>query len=260
MDKAAVSSEAEFVRWDIQTGATRCIPSDSSSRELFLPVGGIWIGISERFSPLKRFHSETRVLDWISMKIFRQPNSSIASPARFRTVYELNRLPVFRYVYALTGGSQDDAEDLAAETFLRAWKARHQFHGEREAAIAWLIGIAKRLVIDDHRRTARATRNLPTDLDTESTPEQIAINDEQERILFRLVADLPDEQREIIVLRHLLGWRVNDIAKHLGVSENKISVSLHRTLSKLREKWMEIDSKNPSAIFIQKETTYEPHT
>jgi len=193
------------------------------------------------------------------MNIFRQLNSSIASPAQFRTVYELNRLPVFRYVYALTGGSQDDAEDLTAETFLRAWKARHQFHGEMDKSIAWLIGIAKRLVIDDYRRTARATRNLPLDLDTESTPEQIAIQGEQESILFRLVAGLPDEQREMIVLRHLLGWRVNDIAKHMGVSENKISVSLHRTLSKLRETWTEIDSKNPSTIFIQKETTYEPH-
>jgi RNA polymerase sigma-70 factor (ECF subfamily) len=194
------------------------------------------------------------------MHRFRQPNSSIASPASFRAVYELNRLPVFRYVYALTGGSQDDAEDLTAETFLRAWKARHQFHGEMDSAIAWLIGIAKRLVIDDYRRTVRATRDLPVDFDTKSTPEQTAIQDEQERILFRLVADLPDEQREIIILRYLLGWRVNDIARHIGVSENKVSVSLHRTLSKLREKWTEPDPENPSALFIQKETNYEPHT
>src|SRR5688572_10316762 len=193
------------------------------------------------------------------MNLFRQQNSSIASPAQFRAVYELNRLPVFRYVYALTGGSQYDAEDLTAETFLRAWKARHQFHGEMDSAIAWLIGIAKRLVIDDYRRTVRATRDLPTDLDTESTPEQATIQGEQESILFRLVADLPDEQREIIVLRHMLGWRVNDIARHIGVSENKISVSLHRTLSKLREKWTAMDSENHSAMFIQKETTYEPH-
>ena len=194
------------------------------------------------------------------MNLFRQTNSSIASHASFRALYELNRLPVFRYVYALTGGSQDDAEDLTAETFLRAWKARYQFHGEMDSAISWLIRIAKRLVIDDYRRTVRATRNLAADLDTESTPEQTTIQDEHEKILFGLVADLPDEQREIVVLRHMLGWRVNDIAQYLGVSENKISVNLHRTLSKLREKWTEIDSENYSAMFIQKETTYEPHT
>ncbi len=194
------------------------------------------------------------------MNLFRQTNSSLASPASFRELYELNRLSVFRYIYALTGGSQADAEDLTAETFLRAWKARHQFHGEMNSAIGWLLGIAKRLVIDDYRRTVRATRTLSPDLDHESTPEQAAIQGEQQQILLRLVADLPDEQREIVVLRYLLGWRVSDIAQHMGASENKVSVSLHRTLSKLREKWMEMDPENHSTPFIQKEITYEPHT
>jgi RNA polymerase sigma-70 factor (ECF subfamily) len=193
------------------------------------------------------------------MNLFRQMNSSIASPASFRALYELNRLPVFRYVYALTGGSQEDAEDLTAETFLRAWKARHQFHGERDSAIGWLIGIAKRLVIDTYRRTVRETRDLPTDLPGEDTPEQTAVHEEQQKFLLRLVAELPDEQREMVILRYLLGWRVNDIARHMGATENRISVSLHRTLSKLREQWTEIDPENLSAAFIQKETTYEPH-
>ena len=191
------------------------------------------------------------------MNLFRQRNSPIASPASFRALYERNRLPVFRYVYALTSGSQADAEDLTAETFLRAWKARHQFQGEIDSAIGWLIRIAKRLVIDDYRRTARANRDSLTDVNTESGPEQTAIQQEQQKLLLRLVADLPDEQREILILRFLLGWRVNDIAQHIGSSENKVSVSLHRILSKLREKWTEMDLENPSTMFIQKETSYE---
>ena len=193
------------------------------------------------------------------MNLFRQRNSPIASPASFRAMYELNRLPVFRYVYALTSGSQADAEDLTAETFLRAWKARHQFQGELDSAIGWLIRIAKRLVIDDYRRTARANRNSPTVVNSESGPEQTAIQQEQQRLLFRLVANLPDEQREILILRYLLGWRVSDIARHTGASENKVSVSLHRILSKLREKWTEMDLEDPSTMFIQKETSYETY-
>ena len=193
------------------------------------------------------------------MNLFRQRNSPIASPASFRALYELNRLPVFRYVYALTSGSQADAEDLTAETFLRAWKARHQFQGEMDSAIGWLIRIAKRLVIDDYRRTARANRNSPTDVNSESGPEQTAIQQEQQKLLLRLVADLPDEQREILILRFLLGWRVSDIARHIGASENKVSVSLHRILSKLREKWTEMDLEDPSTMFIQKETSYETY-
>lgn len=194
------------------------------------------------------------------MNLFRLRKSAIASPARFRELYELNRLSVFRYIYALTGGSQDDAEDLAAETFLRAWKSRHQFDGDMDSAVGWLIRIARSMVIDNYRRTVRATRSQTEDLQGEPTPEQAAIQGEQQKLLLRLMTDLPEEQREIIILRYLLGWRVNEIAHYLGASENSVSVSLHRTLSRLRERWLELDAENPSTMFIQKEITYESHT
>lgn len=64
------------------------------------------------------------------MKFFRRPAAPLAAPSAFRKLYERNRLPVFRYVYGLTGGPQEEAEDLTAETFLRAWKARHDFQGD----------------------------------------------------------------------------------------------------------------------------------
>lgn len=195
------------------------------------------------------------------MILFRRRHTSpISDPARFRELYERNRLPVFRYVYALTGGTQADADDLAAETFLRAWKARHQFDGDMDSATGWLIRIAKRLVIDDHRRTLRTARSLPHDPDAASTPEQDSIRGEQQRILLRLVADLPDEPREILVLRYLLGWRVTDIARHLGVTENKISVGIHRTLSRLRAAWADLDPESPPAIHLKKEEQHEAHS
>jgi RNA polymerase sigma-70 factor (ECF subfamily) len=185
------------------------------------------------------------------MSLFRRNlNSPIASPAGFRDLYERSRLPVFRYIYGLTGGPQAEAEDLTAETFLRAWKARHRFVGDTESAIGWLIRIAKRLVIDDHRRTSRAARHLPAapDPDGESTPEQDVLAEEQKRFLTMLLKDLPEEQREIITLRYLLGWRVTDIAQHLGASENSVSVTIHRTLSRLREQWLEADRERLPAI------------
>lgn len=188
------------------------------------------------------------------MNLFhRQHKSPIADPDRFRELYENNRLSVFRYVYGLTGGPHDHVEDLTAETFLRAWKARHQFDGDMDSAIGWLIRIAKRLVIDDYRHTLLATRNLVTDHLADPTLEQAAIDDEQRIFLFTLLADLPDEQREIIVLRYMLGWRVNDIASHIGITENNASVTIHRTLSKLREKWMEVDSISLPVLRAQEE-------
>lgn len=113
------------------------------------------------------------------MHLFRHPDSPITNPEKFRILYEKNHLSVFRYIFGLVGGSQDEAEDLTAETFLRAWKARHRFEGDMDSAIGWLIQIAKRLVIDNYRRSLRATRNLPADPQSIPTPEQITIDDEQ---------------------------------------------------------------------------------
>jgi RNA polymerase sigma-70 factor (ECF subfamily) len=175
------------------------------------------------------------------MQIFhRFRRSPIASPAVFEDLYERARLPVFRYIYGLTGGPQDDVEDLTAETFIRAWKARQQFDGDAEAAVGWLIRIAKRLVIDDYRRrTVRMTRSLPVGPPPESMPEASAIEAEQRQILHALLAEMPDEQREILTLRYMLGWRIGDIASHVGATENSVSVTIHRTLARLREQWME---------------------
>ena len=166
--------------------------------------------------------------------------SPISSPNTFSELYECARLPVFRYIYGLTGGPQDDVEDLVAETFIHAWKARHKFEGDMDAATGWLIRIAKRLVIDDYRRrVVRTTHSIPADPASETLPEQSAIAAEQRSILLSMLADMPDDQREILTLRYMLGWRIGEIARHLGVTEDNISVIIHRMLAKLREQWTE---------------------
>jgi RNA polymerase sigma-70 factor, ECF subfamily len=188
------------------------------------------------------------------MSLFRRHSiSPIASPGRFRELYEGSRLSVFRYIYGLTGGPQEEVEDLTAETFLRAWKARHGFQGDEASATGWLIRIAKRLVIDRYRRTSQDRSKPPDAPPEEPSPEQAVILDEQTSFLFRLVAELPDEPREILVLRYLLNWRVNEIASHLGITENNVSVTIHRTLARLRGIWMNTDKGVSDVAFVPEE-------
>lgn len=187
------------------------------------------------------------------MNLFGIRGSSIAKPADFQNMYDRHRLSVLRYIYGLIGGPQEDAEDLTAETFLRAWKARHRFEGDAESAIGWLLRIARRLVIDGYRRSRREAPGLPPDLQTDSTPEQITMSQEQKRLLFSLLKDLTDEQREILSLRYMLGWRVGAIARYLGATENNVSVMIHRTLSRLREKWIEQDGADMSVLMAMEE-------
>lgn len=164
--------------------------------------------------------------------------TAISTPVAFSEMYELNRLAVFRYIYSITGGPSDDAEDLTAETFIRAWKARHTFEGALDSAIGWLIGIAKRLVIDNHRRNIiRKTSKLHSDIKAEGTTEEEILIIQQKQQLLDLLKKLPADQREILVLRYMLEWKVNQIAAHMGLSDNHISVIIHRSLADLREHW-----------------------
>jgi RNA polymerase sigma-70 factor, ECF subfamily len=195
------------------------------------------------------------------MNLFhRNKKSPIASRASFRDMYEVNHLPLFRYIYGLTGGPEEDVQDLVAETFLRAWKARHRFNRDVDSAIGWLIRIAKRLVIDEYRHSRQKTRIFSIEHTADPMPEQLAITSEQKSILRHLLADLTDEQREIIVLRYMLSWRVSDIALHIAMTENNVSVTIHRTLSKLREKWIELDSENLATVFPQEEKSHETYS
>jgi RNA polymerase sigma-70 factor (ECF subfamily) len=163
------------------------------------------------------------------------------SQAAFRVLYTETHLAVFRFVYGLHGGSVQDAEDIAAETFTRAWKARNRFVGDSNAALGWLLKIARNLVIDNHRKHAR--RKTDTGIDQmvivapDTSPEEKAIIAEQCRIMWRLLEDLPDNKREMLVLRYMLGWRVNRIARHFGMPENTVSVTIRRLLKQLRDRW-----------------------
>jgi RNA polymerase sigma-70 factor (ECF subfamily) len=159
----------------------------------------------------------------------------------FKLLYEQTHLIAYRYIYSLHGGPREDVEDLTAETFSRAWKARHRFEGSREAAIGWLLKIARRLVIDACRR--RQVRGFVNDINAlvlsapGATPEEEAIRNDQLAILVDLLTAFPIEQREMLILRYILGWRVKDIGQHLDMPENTVSVTLRRLLQKLRDRW-----------------------
>src|SRR5689334_4070515 len=70
----------------------------------------------------------------------------------FAHLYETTHLFVFRYVYGLSGGPAEEAEDLTAETYARAWKTSSHFRGDERAALGWLLRIARNLAIDLARR------------------------------------------------------------------------------------------------------------
>ena len=171
----------------------------------------------------------------------REGSSSIPDSDSFTGLYEKTHLSVFRYVYGLSGGPQQEAEDITAETYTRAWKTRQRFDGDDQAALGWLLRIAKNLIIDISRR--RKVRGVDEEVDIEllvdpnQLPELDVIAREQIATLWQLLKLLPKEIREILVLRYMLGWKVKQVAEYLGTSENNVSVTIRRALQRLQHDW-----------------------
>jgi RNA polymerase sigma-70 factor (ECF subfamily) len=161
----------------------------------------------------------------------------------FSQIYERYLLTVFRYIYGMTGGPRQEVEDLTAETFFRAWNKRSQFQGSDQAALGWLLAIARNLVFDTYRR-----KKLHPEIGFEENwsdlfyanqpnPEMQIIEQEQFQTLWQLLKLLQTEQREIILLRYVFGWQVKEIAQLTHCNENTVSVNLHRTMKKIQQDW-----------------------
>ncbi len=178
------------------------------------------------------------------MRATRPP---LQDPESFSNLYARTQVIIFRYIYGMHGGPTEDVEDLTCDTFIRAWKGRSHFIGDEHAALSWLFTIAHRLVIDAHRRgiahpeaSALSLDNTSFDwmvFSTAAPPEEQAVSREQFRHLWQILHRLPDDKREVLVMRYMLGWKVKDIAQYLNKDENTVSVYIHRCLDQIREDW-----------------------
>jgi RNA polymerase sigma-70 factor (ECF subfamily) len=172
----------------------------------------------------------------------------LIDPAEFSQLFESYHLAVFRYIYGIHGGPLEEVEDLTAETFTRAWKARRSFSGSPQAGLSWLIRIARNIVIDASRRRKARPAEASGSGDDEALstaparlpgPEERLLHEQQLSILVDRLQHLPQPQQEMLVLRYILDWSVKDIAAHLDMLENTVSVNIRRGLQSIRSAWPE---------------------
>jgi RNA polymerase sigma-70 factor (ECF subfamily) len=153
--------------------------------------------------------------------------------AAFDALVRRFQRPVFRFCWRLVRSA--DAEDLAQETFVRAFVHFERFDPERPL-LPWLIAIARRLCLDLLRRRAVAARipTMPIDTVTMPGPEVEASIREQLRHLDRALADLDEGPREAIILFHIEQLSYRDIAAALEVPMGTVMTWLHRGRAQLK--------------------------
>lgn len=130
-------------------------------------------------------------------------------------------------------GDRATAEDLTQDTFVTAVNALRADQVDR-LTIGWLIRCAQSRFIDHCRREDRRNRHLTVVASTETTPIDDAVIGEV--IVAERLAELPANQRLVVVLHHLDGLTVPDIAKRLGRSVRSVESLLARARRAMRQR------------------------
>ena len=160
----------------------------------------------------------------------------------FQVLVERWERPVFAFLVRMLG-SREEAQDVGQETFLRLCRQapRYQARGQFRS---WLFRIAGNLARSRLRRRKiirwvtferplhdRPANNPPIGADLE--------REELRTLLMAAIAELPERQRQTILLRHDLGMSQREIAATLGTSESAVESLLQRGLATLKRKLRE---------------------
>jgi RNA polymerase sigma-70 factor (ECF subfamily) len=158
----------------------------------------------------------------------------------FALIYNRYMDAVFRFIYFRVG-SRPLAEDLTADTFLRALKRIGSFTWQGRDLGAWLVTIARNLVAD-HFKSGRYRLEVPTgdvldadreDRGPEGSPELAVVDHITNVALLGAVRRLNPEQQECIVLRFLHGFSVAETAQAMGKNEGAIKALQYRAVRAL---------------------------
>ncbi len=156
----------------------------------------------------------------------------------FGQLYERYSQRIYQYIFYRTG-SEADAEDLAAKTFMRAWQHIATYDDRGVPFSAWLYRIAHNLVANWHRDRSRRKIISLDDLSrwqvNEDGPEAAALLAEDRAALLTALRRLPAERQELLALKFVEHLSNAEIGAVMGRSEGAIKSLYHRTLLTLRE-------------------------
>ena len=149
---------------------------------------------------------------------------------------------VFTTALRMSGGREEDAADVAAEAFLRAYSALRGYPPRRIGQLQlrpWLLTIVLNLLRNEARATSRRPLHVGLDgwahpPDGREGPEEHAQRHDGQSRLGSLLTELPDSQRTAVVLRHVVGLPYAEMAVVMGCPEGTAKSHVARGLQRLR--------------------------
>ena len=153
----------------------------------------------------------------------------------FAALYHDSVQAIFRYI-AHRVNDYTLAEDLTGDVFTKALESLGSYRDLGKPFIAWLYRIAHARVIDHYRRTGRRPSEsdiedeiiaVETDLDAGMLRRQAA------KVLRQAIAELTDDQQQVVILRFVEGYRIEMVAEIMGKQPNAIKALQFRALRSL---------------------------
>lgn len=160
----------------------------------------------------------------------------------FKTTF--NRLVLYGKKYV---ESEEEAKDIVQDCFVKLWKIRDEVDCLRAKTLVFMMvrnsclnALKHRAVVLNFERNilmgGEDSRNYPFELDFCSSPEDMEIFSELNRLIEDEVGKLPERCREVFVMSRFRGLRNSEIAQLLGISEPAVHKHLDKALEKLRKK------------------------
>ena len=162
---------------------------------------------------------------------------------------------VFRLAYLLLG-DPDDAEDIAQETFLRAWNHLKRFDQTRPLK-PWLLSITANLARNRRRSAGRYLAALTRAFRDEPVPASVEDKNTQymeANDLWKAVQNLRGPDQQVVYLRYFMDLSVAETANVLQVAEGTVKSRLSRALEKLRA-----IIKQEFPVFAERREEHEGH-
>lgn len=160
----------------------------------------------------------------------------------FGELYDRHVVRVYRHIYYMVGNAAE-AEDLTAQTFLRAWEAIGRYQVRGAPFVSWLLRIAHNMGVS-HLRSKRESSELHdgiVDHKSQRDPESAYEQSAEEELVREAILKLREEQRQVIILRFIEDLEYPEVSAIIGKSVAAIRVIQHRALNSLRKQMKLMD-------------------
>ncbi|MBX3272818.1 MAG: RNA polymerase sigma factor [Sandaracinaceae bacterium] len=168
-------------------------------------------------------------------------------PEAFEELVRRYERPLYNFIFRSVR-RRERADELLQDVFLKVVQRSQDFKGDSKLS-TWLYTIARNLCIDHSRKMVfRRHQSLdapgpgpeggPTLLErtagTGAEPDRAAVTEDLRRRIGEAIEELPEEQREVFLMRHVQGMRFKDIADVVGVPENTVKSRMRYALERLQ--------------------------